>query len=180
MNLTQLEELYRGRQSCRDFSDRDVDDELIQEICRVALLSPSACNCQPWKIVAVKGEKKDAVVKAVQSMNKNPWASKAPVVLVLVEGKGNALTRFGDAMGRTDFVHTDIGILQAHLVLAAEAAGLGTCIIGWRNEKKIGKALGLGRRTKVPVVIALGYPADGYAVREKKRKPLDETYTLIK
>ena len=179
MNLKELEELYRERQSCRDFSDREVDDELIQEICRVALLAPSACNCQPWKIVAVKGEKKDAVVKAVQSMGKNPFASKAPVMLVLVEGKGNRLTRLGDAFGRTDFVHNDLGILQAHIVLAAEAAGLGTCILGWRNERKIGKALGL-KRIKVPVVIALGYPAEGYATREKKRKQLDETYTLIK
>ena len=180
MDLKQIEELFLERQSCRQFIDKDVPDEVIEEICRVALLAPSACNCQPWKIVAVKGEKKDSIVKAVQGMGMNKFVEHAPVLIALVEGKGNLLTTFGDKTKHTDFVHNDIGILQAHLVLAAHGAGLGTCILGWRNEKAIGKALGLGRNVKIPVMIALGYAPEDYSVRPKKRKPLSETYTLIK
>ena len=180
MTLNELEQLFLTRQSCRSFADRPVPEELIEEVCRVALLAPSACNCQPWKIVAVTGERKDAVIKAVQGFGKNKFVSGAPVMIALVEQKGNALTTFGDTFKKTDFAHNDIGILQAHLVLAAETAGLGTCILGWRNEKEIGAALGLGKKAKIPVVIALGYPADGYETRPKKRKPMEETYLLIK
>ena len=180
MDLKQIEELFLERQSCRDFIDKDVPDEVIEEICRVALLAPSACNCQPWKIVVVKGEKKDSIVKFVQGMGMNKFVDKAPVLIALVEGKGNALTTLGDKTGHTDFVHNDIGILQTHLVLAAHGAGLGTCILGWRNEKQIGKALGLGKNAKIPVTIALGYPPEDYPIRPKKRKPMSETYMLIK
>ncbi|MCH5151272.1 MAG: nitroreductase family protein [Clostridiales bacterium] len=180
MGLQQIEELFLERQSCRDFIDRDVPDEIIEEICRVALLAPSACNCQPWKIVAVKGEKKDSIVKCVQGMGMNKFVDKAPVLIALVEGKGNFLTNLGDKTKHTDFVHNDIGVLQSHLVLAAHGAGLGTCILGWRNEREIGKVLGLGKNVKIPVMIALGYPPENYPIRPKKRKPLSETYTLIK
>ena len=180
MDLQQIEELFLKRQSCREFIDKDVPDEIIEEICRVALLAPSACNCQPWRIVVAKGEKKNSIVKSVQGMGMNKFVDKAPVLIALVEGKGNLLTRFGDKTKHTDFVHNDIGILQAHLVLAAHAAGLGTCILGWRNEKEIGKALGLGKNAKIPVMIALGYTPADYSVRPKKRKPLSETYALIK
>lgn len=180
MNLKQIEELFLERQSCRDFVDKDVPDEVLEEICRIALLAPSACNCQPWKIVVVKGEKKDCIVKYVQGLGMNKFVDKAPVLIALVEGKGNLLTTFGDKTKHTDFVHNDIGILQAHLVLAAHCAGLGTCILGWRNEKEIGKALGLGKNVKIPVMIALGYAPENYPIRPKKRKSLDETYMLIK
>ena len=179
MDLQQVEQLFLQRQSCREFVDRDVPDEIIEEICRVALLAPSACNCQPWKIVAIKGEKKNSIVKLVQGMGMNKFVEKAPVLIALVEGKGNFLTSFGDKTKHTDFVHNDIGILQAHIVLAAHSAGLGTCILGWRNEKEIGKALGLGKNAKIPVMIALGYAPTDYPIRPKKRKTLNETYTLI-
>ena len=180
MGLQQIEDLFLERQSCRDFIDKDVPDEVIEDICRVALLAPSACNCQPWKIVAVKGEKKDSIVKCVQGMGMNKFVDKAPVLLALVEGKGNFLTNLGDKTKHTDFVHNDIGVLQAHLVLAAHGAGLGTCILGWRNESEIGKALGLGKNAKIPVMIALGYTPADYPIRPKKRKPIHETYRLIK
>ena len=180
MNLNELEQLYLKRQSCREFSEKDVPDELIQKICELALLAPSACNAQPWKLIAVKGEKKDALAKAVQGMGMNKFVSSAPVLIAVLEGKSNLAAKTGGKLGDSDFVHNDIGIMTAHLVLAAEAAGLGTCIIGWRNEKTIRSVLALDEKARIPHVVALGYPPEGYEVRQKKRKPLDETYKLMK
>ena len=180
MKLDELKELYLHRQSCRAFSKREVPEELIDEICALALLAPSACNAQPWKLVAVKGERAKQVAKGLQDLGMNKFVSDAPVLIAVVEGKSNLSARAGTRLKDNDFLHNDIGILVGHLVLAAEAAGLGSCILGWRNEKTLRTALGLDEKAKIPEVVAIGYPEEGYPVREKKRKPLEETYVFLK
>jgi nitroreductase len=50
--------------------------------------------------------------------------------------------------------------------------GLATCILGWFDEKKLQNLLGI--KNRIRVVVALGCAADGYALRPKVRKELDE------
>ena len=178
VNLDELENLYLTRQSCRSFDkDRPVERELIERVCRLALLSPSACNAQPWKLYVVTGDKAKEAVKGLQDMGMNQFASDAPALVVIAEGKSNLTASVGKTIKHTDFTHNDIGMLTAHLVLAAESAGLQSCILGWRNEKKLCTALSLPKGTKIPLAVVLGYAAEGYAVRAKKRK--DEKDTLV-
>ena len=87
--------------------------------------------------------------------------------------------KVGEAFKENEFVRNDLGILTAHLVLAAEAAGVGSCILGWRDEEKIREILGLGKNVLIPEIVALGYPAQDYPVREKKRKPLSDVLTVL-
>ena len=178
INLEELEKLYLNRQSCRSFDkNRPVDRQLLERICRLALLSPSACNAQPWKLYVATGDKAKQVIKGLQDMGANKFASDAPAVIVVAEGKGNLTASVGKSLKDNDFTHNDIGMLTAHLVLAAEAAGLQSCILGWRNEKKLQDALSLPKGTKIPHAVVLGYATEGYEVRPKKRK--DEKETLI-
>ena len=178
IRLEELEKLYLTRQSCRSFDkEKPVERELLERICRLALLSPSACNAQPWKLYVVTGDKAKQVVKGLQDMGANKFASDAPALIVIAEGKGNLTASVGKSLKDNDFTHNDIGMLTAHLVLAAEAAGLQSCILGWRNEKKLQESLGLAKGTKIPHAIALGYATEGYEIRPKKRK--DEKDTLF-
>ena len=39
-----LEELFVKRQSTREFSDKEIADETLEKICRLAVLAPSAIN----------------------------------------------------------------------------------------------------------------------------------------
>ncbi|MCK7533156.1 MAG: nitroreductase family protein [Marinilabiliales bacterium] len=55
----------------------------------------------------------------------------------------------------------------------AAAEGLGTCIIGWLDEKKIRKLLGSARFKKVELVLTVGYADSKY--REKLRKKPGES-----
>lgn len=180
MDLAELEQLYLKRQSCRAFSDMVVPDELIAEICRVALLAPSATNAQPWRLIAVTGERRAEVAKTMQRLGMNKFLSKAQALIVVAEGKSGGLMKIGAAFKENEFVRNDLGILTAHLVLAAEAAGLGSCIIGWRDEDKLRALLDLPEKTAIPEIVAVGYPEEGYELRPKKRKPQSEVFTLLK
>ena len=179
MNFEELKALYLRRQSCRAFSGAPVPRELLEKVCSAALLAPSACNAQPWKLIAVTGENVKKIAPCMQGMGMNKFASDAGALVAVCAGRSNASAKAGGKMVGTDFTANDLGILTAHLVLAAEAAGLASCILGWRSEKKLCAALSLPEKTYIPVVVALGYCADGYAIREKKRKPLEETFTLL-
>jgi nitroreductase len=82
------------------------------------------------------------------------------------------VTQIGAALQKTPFYLIDIGIAAEHFCLRAAEAGLGTCMIGWFDEKKVASLLQVPRgfgpqRKRVALLVTLGYPAD--ASREKKR-----------
>ncbi len=181
MDMNQLEELYLRRQSCRSFNaEKPVSDELLAKICNLACLSPSACNAQPWKLAVVTGEKTKEIAKSVQGLGMNKFASDVPAFIAIIEGKSNLTAKLGSRIKDNEFTQNDVGMMVAHLVLAAESAGLATCILGWRNEEKLREILGLKEKERVPLVVAVGYATDGYDIRPKKRKPTEETVTFIR
>ena len=170
MNFT---EIAQNRYSCRSYdATRVVEDEKIQAILESAILSPSACNSQPYHFTVCKGEKAKEVAKATQSMGMNKFASEAPVMFVISEGNYNKTASIGAKMKGNDYRSIDIGIATAYLTAEASAQGLGTCILGWFDDKKIRKICGLD--TAVRLVVSLGYAKEGSVVPVKKRKAYDE------
>ena len=170
MNFT---EIAQNRYSCRSYdATRVVEDEKIKAILESAILSPSACNSQPYHFTVCKGEKAKEVAKATQSMGMNKFASDAPVMIVISEGNYNKTASIGAKMKGNDYRSIDIGIATAYLTAEASAQGIGTCILGWFDDKKIRKICGLD--TAVRLVVSLGYAKEGSVVPTKKRKAFDE------
>lgn len=61
MNVT---EALKARTSIRAFLDKPVDREIVEDLLEKARWSPSGGNVQPWKVIVVAGEARDAAVKA--------------------------------------------------------------------------------------------------------------------
>ena len=170
MNFT---EIAQNRYSCRSYdATKMVEEEKIKAILESAILSPSACNSQPYHFTVCKGEKAKEVAKATQSMGMNKFASDAPVMIVISEGNYNKTASIGAKMKGNDYRSIDIGIATAYLTAEASAQGIGTCILGWFDDKKIRKICGL--ETAVRLVVSLGYAKEGSVVPTKKRKAFDE------
>lgn len=170
MNFT---EIAQNRYSCRSYdATKMVEEEKIKAILESAILSPSACNSQPYHFTVCKGEKAKEVAKATQSMGMNKFASDAPVMIVISEGNYNKTASIGAKMKGNDYRSIDIGIATAYLTAEASAQGIGTCILGWFDDKKIRKICGLD--TAVRLVVSLGYAKEGSVVPTKKRKAFDE------
>ena len=85
--------------------------------------------------------------------------------------KMNLTARIGSVIKDKEYSLLDVGIAVEHFCLQAAELGLGTCILGWFDEKKVKKLLGVDRR-RIPLLITLGYPAG--ATRPKSRKTLEE------
>ena len=168
-------ELVQHRQSDRAYLDKPVEKEKIDCILEAARLAPSACNSQPWKFVVVTDPKKRLEVANATSstmLSMNHFTKQAPVQLVVIEESGNFTSSVGGWVTDKHYPHIDLGIVAAHITLAATDEGLGSCIIGWCDGKKIQKTLDIPKNKRVMLVILLGYPA--LPLREKKRKTIEE------
>ncbi len=61
----QVNEAILKRRSVRAYKPEPVKPELLQQIFNEAQQSPSNCNTQPWHVVVVSGESRDAIEKAM-------------------------------------------------------------------------------------------------------------------
>jgi len=169
-------DLVWNRQSTRAYISRRVAHEKIDRCIEAARLAPSACNSQPWSFIVVDDPETKARLDTAAfsgAYGAVSAAKQAPVMIVVVTERANYTARLGGFFRKIQYSLIDIGIACEHLVLQAAEEGLGTCWIGWFNEKKLKKVLNLPRSTKVDVLIAIGYAGDN-TVREKTRKTLDE------
>jgi nitroreductase len=174
-------DLVHTRQSDRAYLDKPVETDKLERILEAARLAPSACNAQPWKFIVVTDPEKrmqiaDATASKLLSMNH--FTKQAPVQLVLVEENANFTSSVGGWATNKYYPHIDLGIITAYTTLAATDEGLGSCIIGWCDEKKVQKALEIPKNKRVMLVILLGYSSQ--SKREKKRKTLAEIVSYNK
>lgn len=165
-------ELVKIRQSDRAYDiSRPVEQEKLDYIFETVRLSPSACNAQPWKFIVVTDpelRKQTAAAIAEKTLGMNHFTFQAPVLIIIVEENANFTSRAGGFVKQKHFPDTDLGIAAAHLTLAAAEQGLGSCILGWFDEKKIRQLLDIPNSKRPMLAITLGYSTQPN--REKKRK----------
>ncbi|MGQ9621003.1 MAG: nitroreductase family protein [Bacteroidales bacterium] len=169
-------ELIRSRQSDRKYTGQVVEKDKIERILEAGRLAPSACNAQPWKFIVVDDrELLDRLTEAASGKipGMNTFAVQAPVQIVVIREKANLLSKIGSTIKDKDYSLIDIGIAAENICLQATAEGLGSCMIGWFDEKMVKKILKIPPSKRVELLITIGYPASDK--REKKRKPPSET-----
>ena len=173
-------ELCRKRQSDRAYDpSRPVPREALERCLEAARLAPSACNSQPWEFVAAASPELRARLAATFSgaYRMNAFVRDAGALVAIVRRKPRLVTFIGGMLRGTYFPWTDLGIAGEHFVLQATDEGLGTCWIGWFNDRAVKRLLGLGRFDKIECLIAVGWPVA--ATREKNRKPLHEISRIL-
>ena len=172
-----LLELLKHRKSVREFLDKPVEREKIMLCLEAARVAPSACNSQPWKFIVVDDPelKNKLCQKAFGGIYFiNTFCKMAPVIVAVVSEKSRFLARIGGMFRGTNYYLIDIGIACEHFVLQAEDLGLGTCWIGWFNERAVKSLLNIPDNKKIDVLIALGYYDREKLGSEHDREPMDK------
>ena len=168
-----FQELITERQSTRKYLGKSMDKVLVEKCLEAARLAPSACNSQPWHFVVVDDKDKiKEIGEAAASLGMNKFAADVPVIVAVVLEKMNFTAKVGSILKNKDYCMLDLGIAVEHFCLQATEEGLGTCIIGWFDEKRVAKLLGVPKGKRIPLLLTLGYP--DCELRKKIRKPLEE------
>ena len=169
-------DFVKKRQSCRKYKDTPVSREALERCLEAARLSPSACNSQPWRfIIVAESELKKKLAETAFSglYSMNSFAKAAPVLVVIVTERSKYAAQLAGSFKGVQYSLIDIGIAGEHFCLQAAEEGLGTCWLGWFNQRGVQKVLGLSKKDRIDIIISVGYPQDD-SCREKVRKSANE------
>lgn len=173
MKYENFNSLVLKRQSDRSYLPEPVSESDILKCIEAARLAPSACNSQPWRFVVVNDRNLlSEMSSAASGSGMNKFVSQAPVVVAVVLEKMNITARIGSMLKNKDYSMLDIGMAVEHFCLQAAELGLGTCILGWFDEKKVAHILGVPKGKRIPLLIVMGHPAGEN--RKKVRKSMEE------
>jgi nitroreductase len=172
------------RVSCRAYRKDPVPEATIRGVLEAARLAPSACNRQPWRFaVATDAATRRRIVEEgfLPGLGMT-WALEAPVHIVLGMERSIVTHVLGASVSGVDYPWIDLGIAGEHLVLAATAAGLGTCWIGWIQSAPLRRIAGWKRSIRPVAVITVGWPlAPGSRPPPAERRvPLDDLVTWLR
>ena len=160
--MVDLMGIIKGRRSIRRYQEKEVPEELLQQVLESIQWSPSWANTQCWEVVLIKDPNVKEKIKG--ALNRTNPAQKAieqaPVILALCAKqkrsgfyKGEATTKLGD------WFMFDLGLATQSLCLTAHNLGLGTVIVGFFDHDRAKEVLGVDENHEVVVLIPLGYPA---------------------
>lgn len=153
MVIMELLKLMKERYSCRSFADDQISDDQLNTILEAGRISPSAINRQPWRFLVIQsGEglaKVDACSRcrygaptAILVCFDNDVSAKNPVVV-------------------PDYGWVDCGIAIGQMALAAEAAGVQSCIVGAYDPQIAREKFALPENLVPFQFLMLGYAAQG-------------------
>ena len=174
-------DLIVSRQSDRKYSDKAVEKYKLDRIVEAGRMAPSACNAQHWKFIVVTEPQlvlQIADAASAKLIGMNSFVAQAPVIMVIVREKPNMSSKVGATIKNKDYSLIDIGIATENICLQAKAEGIGSCIIGWFDERRIKKLLDIPKSKRVELIITLGYSLS--ETREKRRKPFEEIVSYNK
>jgi nitroreductase len=169
-------ELVNRRQSVRRYADRPVERDKIEMCLEAARMAPSTSNSQPWKFIVVDDpdlKSKVAAATVAPFRAFNTFTDQVPVLVAVMVDRPNLEVRVGRTLRRLNYSLIDLGIAVENFCLQAVELGLGTCILGWFDERTIKRMLHVPPYRRIYLMIALGYPQDAQ-VRPKRRKTLDQ------
>lgn len=177
----ELSDLLKKRRMVRNFTDADVDDEVIHRILTVAQRGPSAGFTQGQDFIVVRDEEmkiKIAVLCHEEEYVKegfDPFVSKAPVLVIPCTNENAYHRRYQQPDKVNDdgkeidwpvpYWFMDVGHAVMLLLLAVVDEGLAAGFAGSHDLDALRDLLGIPPEVTPVGVIPIGYPA------EDKRSP---------
>lgn len=178
----EFQEALARRYSCRNYQDQPVEREKIALCLEAGRISPSGCNTQRWKFIAVDDPVRcSEVAQAMQAppeIGINTFTYDIPAFIAVLrhpprrelnEKQKKILLKF-------DHQDIDIGIAAGQICLTATDLGLGSIMLGWFDEQAIKNSLSIPQKLSIALVIGIGYPKTD-TIRKPGRYPAKQIYS---
>lgn len=154
--MDNLMDLLRTRRTYRRFRQKEISQEILEEILTAARLASSAANKQPLSYIVIQEPKKVAEVfahtrwaGALPPEVGQPKEGERPVLFIAVIENQNI----------NSYCDTDAGLAISNMTLAAWNRGVGSCMIGACNKPALSEMFGLTEKQVLHTVVAFGYPS---------------------
>lgn len=188
------------RRSVRDFSEKVVPPEIINNIIMTASTAPSGANRQPWtfcvvadreikRMICVEAEKEEynnyhgrmneewmEAIRPLQTSWSKPFLESAPYIIVVFR-KIYDLSITGEKKNNY-YVMESVGLACGLLIAAIHHAGLASLVHTPSPMNFLSKILNRPENEKPFLLIPVGYPSEETYVPDLKRKSLHEVATF--
>lgn len=189
------------RRSVRDFSDRQVDREIIENAVLSAASAPSGANKQPWHFVIIEDpDTKKLIRKAAEAEEHEFYHKRAPQswlddlevfetdehkpfletapYLIAVFLQRNSVDKEG-VKHKNYYMPESVGIATGMLISALHFSGLATLTHTPSPMKFLNEILGRPKNEKPFMLLVAGYPVEDVSVPDISRKPFHEIASII-
>lgn len=190
------------RRSVRDFSDRYVDREVIENAVRAAGSAPSGANKQPWHFAIVESREVKALIrkaaeaeeqefyngrapqswlddlKVFETDEHKPFLETAPY-LIAVFLERNSVDEEG-VKHKNYYMPESVGIATGMLISALHFSGLATLTHTPSPMKFLNQILERPSNEKPFMLIVAGYPVENATVPDIDRKSFDEITSIFR
>lgn len=192
-------ELQR-RRTVREYSRREVPNEVIEHCLLTAGLAPNGANLQPWHFVvirdpAIKKQIRESAEKeerefyerrapkewleALEPLGTDwhkPFLEKAPV-LIAIFAESFAVREDGVRV-KNYYVQESVGIATGFLIAALHHAGLASLTHTPSPMNFLNDILGRPQNERPYLILVVGYPAEDAVVPVISKKPLESIVTF--
>ena len=189
------------RRTVRDFSDQDVDYEIIENAVRAAASAPSGANKQPWHFAIVSNpEVKKQIREAAEIEEREfyqnrasdawledlkvfetdackPFLETAPY-LIAVFLERNSVDEQGNKH-KNYYMPESVGIATGILLTSLHLSGLATLTHTPSPMKFLNTILARPSNEKPFMLIVVGHPVKDVTVPDIKRKPFNQIATVF-
>ncbi len=194
-------ELMKKRRTVRDFSDRPISLEVIEDCLLAAGTAPNGANKQPWhfavvtdsevkKTIRMEAEKEErefysrrATEHWLQDLvplgtdENKPFLEKAPC-LIGIFAQSYAVNESGEKE-KHYYVKESVGIATGMLITALHNAGLATLTHTPSPMGFLNKIMGRPSHEKPFLLLVVGYPEEKVEVPDISKKSLHEIATFL-
>ena len=195
-----LEEMMR-RRTVRNFSEKPVPRDIIEDCLKAAATAPSGANDQPWEFVCVSNpevkrkihleaekierefytsEATKKWVEALKPLNtgpQKPFLLQAPYLIVIF-AKLYGLKPNGEKV-KHYYVRESVGIATGILITALHHAGLAALTYTPYKMAFMNQILSRPKNEKPFMILVTGYPAKDAVVPDIQRKPFREISEFV-
>lgn len=191
----------RRRRTIRDFSDRSVPKEIIEDCIAAAATAPNGANRQPWHFVVVSdptvkaairaaaeeeeaafygGRAPDDWIEALRHLGTDehkPFLERAPYLIVIM-AESYEVGEKGEKK-KNYYVQESVGIATGMLIAAIHNAGLASLThtpspMGFLNE-----ILRRPKNERPFLILVVGYPEADATVPDIRKKPLRDITSFV-
>jgi nitroreductase len=154
----ELTEIFNKRRSYRQYLEKPVSLELIDELIKASSFAPVSCNLQLTQyIVVTDKEILDRLGKDVSYKFKY-----APCSIIVLQDSRFSIERYSGIMSA--------GMAVENILLKAVELGLGTCpMAGFKKDKIIKKILNIPGYMDIVLAISVGYSDPSFNMADMQR-----------
>ena len=189
----------KTRRTIRDFSSKDIPEEILENAIQAAGRAPSGANQQPWHFVIVGNKKiKKSIRNAAEKEEQTFYTKRAPKewlnalkhigtdankphlekapYLIIVFAERYSINKKSEKI-KNYYVSESVGIATGFLITALHFAGLVTLTHTPSPMKFLNKILNRPSNESAYLIIAVGYPEDNATVPVISKKKINEFLT---